>query len=66
MAKQKTYAVLVRTNCEYSLEVEVRALDMDDAGEKAVTKAEKIPYAQWNQAWAPFEAEQEGGTEVRG
>lgn len=45
--RMNTY--LVRTNCEYSLEVEARSKDeaLALAGQKAVSS--------WGQAWAPME-----------
>lgn len=42
---------LVRTNCEYSIEV-------DAASEKdALRKTEAIDFNEWAQAWSPLEAE---------
>ena len=42
---------LIRTNCEYSLEVEARDAD------EAMSMADKIDVGEWNQAWASVEAE---------
>lgn len=44
---------VVRTNCEYSIEVEA------DNADEAMAKADKIDVADWQQAWAPFEADEE-------
>ena len=44
---------IVRTNCEYSLEVEA------ETPEKAMEKAQTQDIATWNQAWAPAEAEEQ-------
>jgi len=44
---------LVRTNCEYSIEIEA------GSREEAVEKAGHIDYEKhWTQAWAPMEAEE--------
>ena len=51
MSKQKRF--LIRTNCEYS--IEIKAADAD----KALKKADKIELAEWSQAWADTEAEEE-------
>jgi len=55
---QRTY--LVRTNCEYSLEVE--ASDPQEAMELA----SKVDYEHWNQAWACYEAEWDEDDPVTG
>jgi hypothetical protein len=44
---------LVRTNCEYSIQVDA------DNEEHACDLAAQIPYGEWGQAWAPYEAEEE-------
>ena len=46
--------MLVRKNCEYSLDVEA------DSDEEALAKANAIPLSEWNQAWAPDEVESDG------
>jgi|GEM_PF-6894567 len=51
MPKLKRF--LVRTNCEYSIEVD--AADADEATRKADT----IDLSEWNESWAEFEAEEE-------
>lgn len=44
---------LVRTNVEYSIEIEA------DSAEEAVEKAGHIDFEEhWTQAWAPMEAEE--------
>ena len=43
---------LVRTNCEYSIEVEAEDAD------KAVVEANKTDVKDWTQAWAEAEAEE--------
>jgi len=46
---------LVRTSCEYSVEIE--AADPQEA----IEKAGEIDFERhWTQAWAPFEAEEQG------
>lgn len=48
--------LIVRTNCEYSIAVEVP----DDATEdQAIDEASKTDVKDWDQAWAPWEAEEE-------
>ena len=43
---------LVRTNCEYSIEIEAATAD------DAIEKAGHLDFEQhWTQAWAPMEAE---------
>ena len=42
---------LVRTNCEYSIEVYA------PTEEVAKDIAEQTPLSHWSQAWAPYEAE---------
>ncbi len=42
---------LVRTNCEYSIEV------IADSADEAMELASDIDYEHWNQAWATYEAE---------
>lgn len=44
---------IVRANCEFSLSV---AADNADA---AIEQAQKIPYSDWDTAWAPIDADQE-------
>ena len=44
---------VVRTNCEYSLEIEAAS------EEEALHQADKIDVEYWAQAWAPYEAELE-------
>jgi len=44
---------IVRTNCEYSIEVEA------DNENEAMSKADKIDVATWTQAWAPYEVEED-------
>ena len=41
----------VRTNCEYVLIVEADSVD------EAMDKASKVDLSEWDQAWAPYEAE---------
>lgn len=43
----------VRTNCEYSITIEAAS-----AG-SAEQLASKIDLAEWDQAWAPIEAEED-------
>ncbi len=43
---------LVRTNCEYSILIEA------DDEDQAMEKAGHIEYKLWQEAWAPFEAEE--------
>lgn len=40
----------VRTNCEYSLRISA------ESEEAALDRAEKTPYGEWAQAWAPYDA----------
>ena len=46
---------LVRTNCEYSIEIEAATPD------EAMEKAQAIDVAEWGQAWAPIEVDEERG-----
>lgn len=41
----------VRTNCEYILTVQA------ENEEKALKQADKIDVSEWEQSWAPYEAE---------
>lgn len=43
---------LVRTNCEYSIEIEAANAD------EAIEKAQAIDVEEWSQAWADVEAEE--------
>ncbi len=43
----------VRTNCEYSIEIEA------ESEEEALAQAEKLDVDTWEQAWAPMEVEEE-------
>lgn len=44
---------VVRTNCEYSLEVEAASED------EALAKADAVDCAAWMQAWAPMEIDED-------
>lgn len=43
----------VGANCKFSLSVEA------DHADAAIEQAQKIPYSDWETAWAPIEADQE-------
>ena len=47
---------IVRTNCEYSLEIEAK--DVRDAIQKARESFCDDP-DEWNESWSPFDAEEE-------
>jgi hypothetical protein len=49
---------IVRTNCEYSLAIEA------ETAEEAMQQAEAVPYSEWGQAWAEYEAELEDEEEA--
>lgn len=56
---KRTFQVMVRTNCEYSLLLDVPANNEDEAHAIALLKAQSISFEEWNQAWASAEAETE-------
>jgi hypothetical protein len=47
---------IVRTNCEYSQQVTTPDGATED---DAIAEANKTDVAEWDQAWAPMEAEEE-------
>lgn len=52
-----TFRVMVRTNCEYSLLLDVGGNNEDEAHAIALVKANSIPLENWQQSWADADAE---------